>query len=226
MRAPPTTYRQALTADDAGSYTLTVSDSADDYADDSTTTGTVVVGGSATGSIETLRRPRLVCGRPWRRASSIGSTWRDRSTGDGTLGAPYLRGIYDANGDQHEGTTDYIGGEGYNSRVYFRPDEDGTYYVSAGGHPDTSGTYTLAVSDARTTTRTSYADGLRHDRDVLWWAARPRARSEYPGDQRLVRSRAGGGAAYQFDLQEPPSGGTHVARPGLRGIYDAATALI
>ena len=130
--------------DGVGTYTLTVSDATDDYADDSTTTGRVVVGGSATGDIETPGD------RDWFAVElEAGKLYRfdmeGSSTGDGTLGVPYLRGIYDAGGDQHEGTTDWGGGEGENSRVYFTPDEDGTYYVSAGGYGRYEGTYTLTV---------------------------------------------------------------------------------
>ena len=62
------------------------------------------------------------------------------STGGGTLDDPYLRGIYDANGDRIDGTTNDDGGSGRNSRVYFTPDESATYYVSAGSdRSDTRG---------------------------------------------------------------------------------------
>ena len=50
---PPTTCRQAVPWQiRIGTYTLTVSDATDDYAADPTTTGRVVVGGSATGNID------------------------------------------------------------------------------------------------------------------------------------------------------------------------------
>ena len=103
------------------------------------------------------------------------------STGDGTLGAPYLRGIYDANGDQHEGTTDWGGGEGSNSRVYFRPDGGATYYVSAGGYGDDDGTYTLAVSDATD----DYADDSTTTGTVVVGGSAT-GTIEYNGDTRLV----------------------------------------
>ena len=66
-----------------------------------------------------------------------------------TLRNPYLRGIYDANGDRIDGTTNDNGGESYDSRVYFTPDEGATYYVSAGGngYNKRTGTYTLRVSE-------------------------------------------------------------------------------
>ena len=105
-----------------GTYTLKVTEIPDDFAAYSATTGMVVVGGSATGNVEydgdtdwfavTLEAGKLY------RFDLEGS-----GTGGGTLGDPYLRGIYDANGDRIDGTTNYDSGVGRNSRVYFTPDE-------------------------------------------------------------------------------------------------------
>ena len=66
---------------------------------------------------------------------------------------PYLRGIYDAGGNRIDGTTNDDGGRVRNSRVSFTPNEDATYYVSAGSDHDYSGTYytgtyTLRVSES------------------------------------------------------------------------------
>ena len=69
-------------------------------------------------------------------------TW----TGGGTLYDPYLRGIYDEDGDRSDRiyrTTDDDGGVRRNSRVDFTPDESATYYVSAGADRNYTGTYTL-----------------------------------------------------------------------------------
>ena len=137
-----------------GTYKLEVTEitgDSDDYTADPATTGRVVVGGSATGNIEPPGD------RDWFAVDlEAGKTYRfdlkGWSTGDGTLGDPYLRGIYDANGDRIDGTTNNDGGEGSNSRVDFTPDEGATYYVSAGAdrnHVGTyyTGTYTLSVED-------------------------------------------------------------------------------
>ena len=132
--------------DQTGTYTLTVSDATDDYAADPTTTGTVVVGGSATGELQ------YEDDRDWF-AVALEADKRYRIDlegsfpGDGTLYDPYLRGIYDEDGELIDSTTDNDGGRGYNSRVYFTPDEDATYYVSAGVFNWDVGTYTLSVEE-------------------------------------------------------------------------------
>ena len=48
------------------------------------------------------------------------------------LQARYLHGIHDSSGTQIAGTANNDGGAGYNSRAYFTPDADGTYYIAAG----------------------------------------------------------------------------------------------
>ena len=131
-----------------GTYTLAVTDVTnypDDYAADSATTGTVVVGGSATGNIES------VGDRDWFAVDlEADKTYRfdleGSPTGDGTLRDPYLRGIYDEDGDRIESTTD-DDGVGRNSRVYFTPDEGATYYVSAGAYGIMSAPTRLSVEE-------------------------------------------------------------------------------
>ena len=129
---------------------------------------------------------------------------------------PYLRGIYDANGELIDGTTNNNGGERYNSRVYFTPDEGATYYVSAGGYSNRTGTYTLRVSknpaddyaaDA-TTTGTVVVGGLGHGQCRIL---------RRPG---LVRGDPGGGQALSVRPQGTWSGGGTLYDPYLRGIYD------
>ena len=110
-------------------------------------TGTVAVGGSATGEIEAdgdrdWFAVTLEAGKTYQ--VDLEGLWTDA----GTLGDSYLRGIHDANGDLIADTTDDDGGSGYNSRVTFTPTEDGTYYVAAGAHSHRTGTYTLSVEEA------------------------------------------------------------------------------
>ena len=110
------------------------------------TTGLVAVGGSATGNIGTGGD------RDWFAVEfEAGRTYvidlEGSETGAGTLGDPYLRGVYDANGVFITGTRNDDGGAGYNSRVTFTAEEAGTYYVAAGAFRGREGTYTVRVTE-------------------------------------------------------------------------------
>ena len=200
---------------DVGTYTLAVSETpADDYAADATTTGRVVVGGSATGSIEPAGD------RDWFAVTlEAGKLYRfdlkGWSTGDGTLGDPYLRGIYDANGELIDGTSDDDGGVGRNSRVHFRPDEGATYYVSAGAFLRDVGTYTLAVSDATD----DYADDSTTTGTVVVGGSAT-GNIDPPGDRDWFAVELEAGKTYRFDLEGLWSGGGTLLDTYLHGIYD------
>ena len=132
-----------------GTYTLSVTEVADDFVAATGTTGAVAVGGSATGEIE------FSGDRDWfavvleaGRAYHI--DLKGSPTGDGTLRNPYLRGVYDAQGVSIPHTTSDDGGTGNNSRLRFTAAEDGTYYVEAGSVGTEEGTYTLSVTEVRT----------------------------------------------------------------------------
>ena len=134
-----------------GTYRLSVKDVADDFAADTDTTGTVMVGGTVRGEIAV----------PWDRdwfavTLEAGKVYRfdleGRDTGAGTLGDPYLRGVHDDEGNLINGTTDDNSGTGNNSRVTYMATEDTTYYVSAGSFQTPTkifaGAYTFAVASA------------------------------------------------------------------------------
>ena len=117
----------------------------EDFSANKSTDGRVAVGDSATGDIGTPRdrdwfAVELVAGGEYR------FDLKGSPTGDGTLFDPDLRGIYNNKGRFIRGTTDDDGGTGFNSRETFTPDQDGTYYVAAGGHGREQGTYTLSVT--------------------------------------------------------------------------------
>ena len=113
---------------------------------DTTTTGTVAVGGSATGTIENAGD------RDWFAVElEAGVTYRveleGSPTSHGTLGDTHLYGIYDSNGNLINGTQDGDGGSNWNSRVYYTADADGTYYISAGGFGSRVGIYQVSVTE-------------------------------------------------------------------------------
>ena len=131
---------------------VSLQQSSDDYAVESTgTTGTVAVGGSATGEIETAGDKdwfavELVAGRTYR------FDLEGAPNGHGTLADTFLRRILDAQGNksigdgQHRTYNDDFEGS-RDSQVTFTATESGRYYVEASGDRDERGTYTLTVTD-------------------------------------------------------------------------------
>ena len=138
----------AQLADAEAVGTILNAERADDYAADTTTTGTVSVGSTQTGDLESAGDA------DWLKVTLVGGTryiidYEGAETNRGTLFDPYLRGVYDANGNLISGTTDDNGGQGFNSRLDFTPDTSGTYFI---GLQTTSpylpgGTYRVRVTE-------------------------------------------------------------------------------
>ncbi len=139
-----------------GTYAISLTDmSEDDYAAVADGAGSVLVGESVSGDIET---PGDV---DWIAVDlTAGAIYvieiKGQLTGDGTLRGPRLQGIYDSEGSLVEGTGDGNAGHGTvrNASLEFTPEDDGTYYIAAAGFrpymPNRSdipiGTYTVEVS--------------------------------------------------------------------------------
>ena len=130
-----------------GAVPAAVEAAADDYAANTSTTGTVVVGGSQTGEIESHGDV------DWIRVTLVGGTryvidYDGSANGQGTLSDPYFRGVYDSNGNLISGTTDSNGGLGLNSRIDFTPGSSGTYFLGLGNSaPSLTGTYRVSVTE-------------------------------------------------------------------------------
>ena len=130
-----------------GAVPAAVEAAADDYAANTSTTGTVVVGGSQTGEIESHGDV------DWIRVTLVGGTryvidYDGSANGQGTLSVPYFRGVYDSNGNLISGTTDSNSGLGLNSRIDFTPGSSGTYFLGLGnGAPSLTGTYRVSVTE-------------------------------------------------------------------------------
>ena len=137
----------------------------------------------------------------------------------GTLSDPYLRGIYDADGNLIDGTTDDDDGVGRNSRVWFTAPEDATYYVSAGAYPNSVGTYTLSVLDATddftagTDTTGAVAVGGSTTGEI-----------ETYGDQDWFAVTLEAGKVYQFDLKGSSYRRGHLVRPATCAASTTRTA--
>ena len=118
----------------------------DDYAADITTMGTVAVGSSQTGELESGDVD-------WMKVTLVGGTryvidYEGVETRRGTLQDPYLHGVYDANGNLIPGTKNDNGGQERNSRIEFTPDSSGTYFLGLGTVSYLlTGTYRVAVTE-------------------------------------------------------------------------------
>ena len=115
----------------------------DDYTATIATTGTVAVGGRASGEIEARKdvdwfSVTLEAGRTY--VIDV-----DRS-GDNPLGRALLKGVYDDDGGRVRGFRAVADGEG-GSRLEFEAAESGTYYIAATGKGRQTGEYTVSVTD-------------------------------------------------------------------------------
>ena len=144
---------------DTGDYTVWVeSIEADDFADDTSTTGRVSVGGSIRGKIG-LRLDGVRMDRDWFRAElEVGKPYRINVAGlasqGGTLTYATLRGVYDSTGEYIPGTRDRDNREivrgieldqMIDPTVDFVPTETGTYYIVVGSDYLSIGSYTVTV---------------------------------------------------------------------------------
>ena len=203
-----------------GTYALSVTEFADDFADHTGTTGAVSVGGSATGEIDTADdvdwfAVTLEAGRTYR------IDLKGRSTGDGTVYDPHLRGVHDADGALIAGTLDANDGAGWNSRLDLSVQKTGTYYLAASTKHywyHWTGTYEVSVTDvthgrpddfaAGTDTTGAVAVGgsvtgeIEVSPDVDWFAVSLEA-----------------GTSYRIDLEGSATGAGTLGNPYVKGIY-------
>ena len=157
-------------------YTVSVTEIADDYAADTGTTGAVEVGGSITGRID------YGGDRDWFRVTlEAGKIYRvdlkGFKTGDGTLILPNIYVVHNARGNVYSNSDDSYTNHFYNSRVYFEAPANSTYYVSAGANTDRkTGTYTLSVTEvvgeyaANTATTGTVAVGGSVASEIHYWS--------------------------------------------------------
>ena len=232
------TYYVAVGAFESGvgTYTVSVTEgrvsvsepAGEDLSADTTTTGSVSIGSSATGTIATEGdrdwfAVELVAGRTYL-VNLEGS-----GTGRGTLEDPYLRGIYDADGNFVSGTSNDDLGDSLNSRVTFMPTVDGTYYVAAGAYESNVGTYTVSVRETGSVSETAGED-LPADTTTTGSVevdSLAVGSIGTEGDQDWFAVELVAGQAYAVDLEGSPTTGRGTLEdPYLRGIYDADGNLI
>ena len=198
---------------------------ADDYLNTTETTGTVTVGGSVTGNIETAGdvdwiAVTLVAGKSYR------IDLKGWQTGDGTLRDPMLHGIYDADGTLVAGTRDDDGGAGFNSRLTFTATTSGTYYVAAGTYDwgiTNPGTYTLSVMDLAPSAPANLAEVAT---TVTVDSDSAAGEIESIGNVDWFAVTLEAGKTYHIDVKGASSLTGTLNNPYLGGLYDADGTLI
>ena len=225
-----------------GTYTLSVTEVHDDFPAGTGTSGTVEVGDSATGEIEFRGdhdwfEVTLKAGTTYRfdvggygLAGRYGSGLLGAQE-DGTLGYARIHGIYDSEGHR---IVDASANDAFSYRygqAVFTPDQDDTYYVSAGGDAENRGTYTLSVtaiaddyaSDTGTTGTVMVGDSttgmIEHDGDRDWFAVTLDMDTTYRFSL-LGRLES----TYFGRLEEAETNTLWV--PELLGLYDAAGEVV
>ena len=209
-----------------GTYEVEVTENtapADDYSADIHTTGTVAVGDTATGDLETAGdrdwfAVELVAGRTYT------IELRGSPTGDGTLSDTYLRGIHDADGALISGTTNDDGGTGYNSRVTFTAAASGTHYIAAGAWSSRQGTYEVEVTENAAPADDYSAD--IHTTGTVAVGDTATGDLETAGDRDWFAVELVAGRTYTIELRGSPTGDGTLSDTYLRGIHDADGALI
>ena len=207
-----------MEGDETGTYTLSVMDLTDDYSATTGTTGAVDMDGSVTGEIDYRGD------RDWFEMNlTAGTTYQiyleGSPTGEGTLRDPYLRGVYDWNGNRIAGTTDDDSGVDLNSEVEFTAQYSGNHYVAAGGHLGKTGTYKLTVLEGADNVPYGFAAEVgASDVDVGGSAT---GEIDYRNDRDWFAVELDANRLYRIDLKGSRTGDGTLRDPYLRGIHDA-----
>ena len=208
-----------------GTYRLRLveTESAVDYTEDTSTTGTLPVGRTVAGAIA------IDGDRDWFAVALMAGNiylidLKGADTGDGTLSDPYLRGIYDSQGQLLPGTTDDNGGDGSNSRVFFAPNATDTYYVSAGTVTGQTGSYTISVT--KTDFRDDHISDIGTTGEIVVGGTVAAGMIDYSGDRDWFAVALVADNVYRFDLEGKPTDDGTLRNPYLRGIYDSRGNLL
>ncbi len=209
-------------------YTITlVTDLADDYPDDTSTIGTLLIGGVATGYIEKSND------RDWFAVEVMaGRTYTFELTGvysgSDTLPDPLIYGMYDADGNPVPNTQDDNGKNMVDSRLVYTATATGAYYISAAGASENdTGTYTLRVSATElmlTETPTDDIPGDTTTNQTLLKGDEFTGMIGTPGDKDAFRLEVPIGG-YRLELS-PDTGAASVLEYPIAILLDSAGAAI
>ncbi len=146
-----------------------------------------------------------------------------QGTNQGTLADPFIKGIYNSLGQELEKTRDDDGGEGYNARLIFIPEETGDYYIQAGGYHNRTGSYQFTVSLFNQTNTDDFGIGQPGDSPIgqLSTGVATTGNIETTGDMDGFQLNVRSGYEYQIDIE-----GISLNDPLLVGLYDSSVVFI
>ena len=175
----------------------------DDYSNDRHAPGSVRVGDSATGAIETggdvdWIEVHLQPSRTYR------IDLEGTHSGAGTLYDPELLGIYDRRETLLPDSADDDSGTGFNSRLFFTPEHYGQYYVAVGARGNREGTYKLRVEEVGVDDIPAGSAG------ALGIGTVSTGEIELPGDRDRFEVALQAGRTYRIDIDGSPIAGRHM----------------
>ncbi len=175
----------------------------DDYTRDSSTTGVLLVGDSATGEVETggdidWIKVRLQAGKTYR------IDLEGLPTRAGTLPDPKLLGIHDSREALLPDTQNDDGGVRLNSRMFFTADRYGDHYIAVGARGNGAGTYKLLVEEVSTD---DYPAG---EFGAVSVGGATRGEIEMPGDKDSFEMRLEAGRIYRIEMDGSPVAGRQI----------------
>ncbi len=154
----------------AGTYVVSIAEAQDDYTANIATTGSLAIGGTASGNLEVTYdhdyfRVELVAGNAYQ------FDLKGSSSGGGTLGNPALT-LHDSSNTalryDDNGGRPFLGTSN-DAQIVYIPQESGTYFLDVGGLYS-SGTYQLT---AKTLDPDYYVQGILDQPNVRWNADAP-----------------------------------------------------
>jgi hypothetical protein len=189
-----------------------VDDFRDRLSDTTAPLGTVSIGGSVKGKVESVGDTDLFAV-----TLTAGQTYTFDLKSDGGRFDPYLT-LRNANGTALAVNDDF--GGGVNSRISFTAKDGGTYYVEAKGFWGSTGNYTLTAAGTGTgpgPVADDFRDGLNDTSGPLGTLAAggtARGAIETAGDKDVFAISLEAGKTYTFDLKSGSTAG--LSDPSLR----------
>lgn len=216
FRPTTTTNYWIATAGDLGStgtFQISVTNSnggTDNVLATTATTGTVAVGGSVNGTVDTAGDIDW-----YRVALTAGSTYtfslRGLVSGLGSLPDPVIAGLYNSAGNYIVNTyVDDLGGR--DSTLTLTAPATGDYYLAAAGWTTYTGTFNLSVAES-----TADVPGNSSSTTTLAIGASTAVTIGQPYDHDWYKVTLTAGSTYQFSLDGTGANNT----PGIHGVFDA-----